>query len=71
MARELEKLKTAILNEVQGKRFYTAAANQSNHPEVKEAWLQLAADEEKHEAWLRSLYDQIKRQYRGRRLRHR
>jgi len=66
MARELEKLKTAILNEVQGQRFYASAAEQAQNPEVKQAFLQLAADEQKHETWLRTLYDDIKQKQEGR-----
>lgn len=59
MKSELEILKTAIINEVEGYSFYRLAAEKTNDPEVKEAFILLAEEEIKHEEWLRDLYREI------------
>jgi rubrerythrin len=56
---ELEILKTAILNEAEGYQFYTMAALRAKEPQVKEAFLHLAGEEQKHESWLRKMYREI------------
>lgn len=61
MARELDHLKTAILNEVEGYNFYKAAAGRAQDPDMREAFLRLAEDELKHESWLRQLYEDIRK----------
>jgi len=55
---ELKILKTAILNEVEGQFFYRLAAEKTASEEVRDAFLVLAGEEEKHEKWLRAIYDQ-------------
>lgn len=55
---ELKIIKTAILNEVEGQFFYRLAAEKTESEEVRDAFLVLAGEEEKHEKWLRNLFDQ-------------
>jgi len=55
---ELKILKTAILNEIEGQFFYRLAAEKTGSEEVRNAFLLLAGEEEKHEKWLRNLFDQ-------------
>ncbi|MDW7651379.1 MAG: ferritin family protein [Bacillota bacterium] len=57
--KELEVLKTAILNEVEGYQFYTLAAMKADDPEVKAAFEHLAHEEQQHEAWLRRMAKQL------------
>lgn len=45
--------KTAILNEVEGQKFYEMAASQINDTDAKTALLQLAAEEVKHQQFLK------------------
>ena len=59
LVHELEILKTAIINEVEGYSFYRLAAEKTEDPEVKEAFNTLAEEEVKHEEWLRNLYREI------------
>ena len=55
---ELKILKTAILNEVEGQFFYRLAAEKTESQEVRDAFLILAGEEEKHEKWLREIFAQ-------------
>ncbi len=57
--KELEILKTAIINEQEGYQFYLMAAEKADDQEVKEVFLNLAADERDHESWLRTVYREI------------
>ncbi len=59
MEKELEILKTAIINEVEGYSFYRLAAEKADNPEVKESFNNLAEEEKRHEDWLRGLYQYI------------
>ena len=56
---ELRVLKTAIINEEEGEFFYTLTANQSSDEEMRQAFLFLAAEEHKHQDWLRKLAGQL------------
>ncbi|OAT82268.1 ferritin family protein [Desulfotomaculum copahuensis] len=58
---ELNLLKTAILNEMEGHQFYTLAAQQVKDTDTKQALLFLAEEEEKHKSWLLNLYRNIAR----------
>lgn len=55
---DLKILKTAILNEVEGQFFYRLAAEKTASEEVRDTFLVLAGEEEKHEQWLRRLFEQ-------------
>jgi len=57
---ELNVIKQAILNEVEGYEFYNMAAKQAGTEESKEAFLELANEELKHADYLRQLFDKIK-----------
>lgn len=56
---ELNLLRTAILNEVEGYQFYSMAALRATDTGVKEAFNHLAHEEQQHESWLRSMYKQL------------
>lgn len=56
---ELDILKTAILNEVEGYQFYTLAALRAGKSDAAEAFKHLAHEEQQHEAWLRKMYKQL------------
>ncbi|SET11390.1 Rubrerythrin [Natronincola peptidivorans] len=58
--KELDIIKQAILNEVEGFQFYQMAAKQAHSKESKEAFLELAEEELKHADYLRLLFDSIK-----------
>jgi len=57
---ELNVIKQAILNEVEGYEFYNMAAKQAGTEESKEAFQELANEELKHADYLRQLFDKIK-----------
>ncbi|PKM94705.1 MAG: rubrerythrin [Firmicutes bacterium HGW-Firmicutes-1] len=57
---ELELIKQAIVNEVEGYEFYRMAANQSASIGSKEALLLLAEEELKHVEYLKLLFDKMK-----------
>lgn len=59
MKNELEVIKQAILNELEGYNFYMLAAEKQSNPETKQAYLHFAKEEEKHAAWLKKLYKSI------------
>lgn len=56
---ELEILKQAILNELEGYNFYTLAAEQVKDADAKDAFVHLAQEEEKHLSWLKEMYKSI------------
>jgi len=58
-ADEIKIIRQALLNEQEGQDFYTLAANQATAEEAREAFTQLAAEEEKHIKWLVALYKSI------------
>jgi rubrerythrin len=58
--KELELIKQAILNEIEGYEFYKMAASQTETAETKEAFLSLASEEMKHVEWLKDLYTAMK-----------
>lgn len=57
--KELEMLKTAILNEQEGYQFYLMAAEKAGNPDVKAVFSGLAAEEAEHEKWLRKMYKEL------------
>ena len=57
--KDLEIIKTAIINEQEGYQFYLLAAEKAVDQEVKEVFLSLAGDEKEHEGWLRTVYREI------------
>lgn len=57
--KDLEILKTAIINEQEGHQFYLMAAEKADNEDIKEVFLNLAADEKDHESWLRTVYREI------------
>lgn len=57
--KDLEILKTAIINEQEGHQFYLMAAENAGDQDVKDVFLNLAADEKDHESWLRKVYRDI------------
>lgn len=52
-------LRTAILNEEEGREFYRMAAEKAVDPEVKAVFRSLAGEEEKHAAWLKDMYRDV------------
>ncbi len=56
---DLEVIKQAILNELEGYNFYMLAAEKESSPEAKEAYLHFAREEEKHMVWLKKLYKSV------------
>lgn len=59
MYHELKIIRQALLNEQEGYDFYTLAAQQAENPEAKEAFTNLAAEEQNHIKWLREMYKKI------------
>lgn len=57
---ELDYIKQAILNEIEGYEFYRMASQQTDSAQAKEAFLELADEELKHADYLRALFDHIK-----------
>lgn len=56
---ELSIISQAILNEVEGYDFYKMASSQATSEDSKEALLELANEEKKHENYLKKLWSQI------------
>lgn len=56
---EVKIIRQALLNEQEAISFYTMAAGQAKSEEAKEAFLDLAAEEQKHVDWLMALYKSI------------
>ncbi len=57
---ELDVIKQAMLNEVEGYEFYKLAASQAGTGGSKEALMELANEELKHVEFLRELFNKIK-----------
>lgn len=57
---ELEVIKQALVNEVEGYEFYKMAAAQAPNANSKEAFTELAEEELNHINWLKDLYNSIK-----------
>jgi rubrerythrin len=57
---ELEVIKQAILNEVEGYEFYKLASEKAVSGGSKDAFLELANEELKHVEYLKELFDKIK-----------
>lgn len=58
--KELEVLKQAIINEIEGYEFYKMAALGASSQESKEAFLELAEEEFKHSEYLKELFLKLK-----------
>ncbi|HSH35702.1 ferritin family protein [Schnuerera sp.] len=58
---ELNIIKQAILNEIEGYEFYRMAANQAGTSDSKEALLELANEELKHVGYLEALFEKVKK----------
>jgi rubrerythrin len=59
--KELQLLKQAIINEVEGAEFYKLAASKKDiSEEVKNEFLYLAEEEVKHIEWLKTLFEKLK-----------
>ncbi len=56
---EVKIVRQALLNEQEAISFYTMAAGQAKTEEAKEAFLELAAEEQMHVEWLSTLYKSI------------
>lgn len=57
--KDLQIIKSAIINEQEGYQFYLLAAKNAVEQEVKEVFFSLASDEKEHESWLRTVYKEI------------
>ncbi len=57
---DLNIIKQAILNEIEGYEFYKMAAAQSGTDDSKKAFLELANEELKHADYLQELFDKVK-----------
>lgn len=59
--KEIQLIKQAIINEIEGAEFYKLAAEKEGVPEeVKNEFLHLSEEELKHIEWLKALFDKIK-----------
>jgi rubrerythrin len=56
---EIKVFKTAILNEVEGEKYYRNAAQKTEDAETAQAFLYLAEDEQKHQVMLRELLTKL------------
>lgn len=56
---DLDVIRQAILNEVEGMAFYDLAAQRTSNPEVKEALIFLKDQEADHEEWLKNLFERL------------
>lgn len=56
---ELDTIKQAILNEIEGYEFYNMAAVKAHDEDTKQAFLNLAMEEMKHAEWLRDLFTKL------------
>lgn len=57
--KELNIIKQAILNEVEGYEFYKMAAAQSTEGETRDAFLELAEEEKKHIDWIKGFFEKV------------
>jgi len=53
---ELDLVKTAIINEIEGYEFYNMAAEQTENSDAKKAFKELADEEFLHVNWLKEIY---------------
>lgn len=56
---EMKILKTAILNEIEGEKFYLKAAQDTKDQDSSNAFLHLAEDEKRHQAMLKEVLAQL------------
>lgn len=56
---EIKIIKTAILNEIEGEKFYIKAAQDTQDQDTRNAFLHLAEDEKRHQSMLRNMLDQV------------
>ncbi len=56
---EIKILKTAILNEIEGEKFYKRAAQDTRDQDASKAFLSMAADERRHQDMLREMMTQL------------
>jgi rubrerythrin len=56
---ELKIIKTAILNEIEGEKFYRNAAQNAKDKDTGNAFLHLAEEEKEHQDMLRGMMDQL------------
>lgn len=57
---EIQQVKQAILNEVEGYEFYKLAMSQAKNDDVRAAFENLANEELKHVQWLTELFEKLK-----------
>lgn len=57
--KEIKIMKTAILNEIEGEKFYNKAAQDTQDQDSKNAFLHLAEDEKRHQGMLREMFSQL------------
>lgn len=60
LKQELDTIKQAIQNEVEGYEFYRMAANQAEYDESKDSFLMLADEELKHADYLKMVFEHLK-----------
>lgn len=60
LRKEMDTIKQAIINEIEGFEFYQMAAKHAGTEESAAAFMELAAEELKHADYLRQLFDSIK-----------
>ncbi|HRY13114.1 MAG TPA: ferritin family protein [Syntrophomonadaceae bacterium] len=56
---EIKILKTAILNEIEGEKFYKRAAQDTRDQDASKAFLAMAADERRHQEMLREMLTHV------------
>lgn len=56
---ELDAIKQAILNEIEGYEFYHMASLKAHNEETRQAFINLAEEEMKHVEWLRDLFTKM------------
>ena len=56
---ELSIIKTAIINEIEGEKFYREAAQRTKNSETADSFLHLAEEEKRHQDMLRDMAGQI------------
>jgi len=56
---EIKIIKTAILNEIEGEKFYKKAAQDAKDHDTSNAFLHLAEDEKRHQTMLRDMLNQL------------
>lgn len=59
MQKELDTIKQAILNEIEGYEFYQMAASKAHDADTRQAFVNLANEELKHVEWLRDLFTKM------------